>query len=177
MTDRIGLYPGSFDPITNGHIDIIKRSLRVVDKLVIGIAVNVGKTGLFSLKEREKLVLSDIKNLGLEGFVEVRSFEGLLNIYVDSFNELLMNYANKKKANVIIRGLRAISDFEYEFQMTGMNSRLDSSIETVFLMASENQQFISSRLVKEIFTFGGDISSFVSSNVLKEMQIQKLNNK
>ena len=164
MNKRVGLYPGSFDPITNGHIDIIKRSLRVVDKLVIGIAVHVGKTGLFSLKERENLVISDIKKLGLEELVEVRSFEGLL-----------VNYAKEIDAKIIIRGLRAVTDFEYEFQMTGMNSRLDSNIETVFLMASENQQFISSRLVKEIFMFGGDISSFVSSNVLKEMKIQKLN--
>jgi len=164
MIKRVGLYPGSFDPITNGHIDIIKRSLRVVDKLVIGIAVNVGKTGLFSLKERENLVISDIKKLGLEELVEVRSFEGLL-----------VNYAKEIDAKIIIRGLRAVTDFEYEFQMTGMNSRLDSNIETVFLMASENQQFISSRLVKEIFMFGGDISSFVSSNVLKEMKLQKLN--
>ena len=159
---RVGLYPGSFDPITNGHIDIIKRSLRVVDKLVIEIAVNVGKTGLFSLKERENLVTSDIKKLGLEEVVEVKSFEGLL-----------VNYAKEIDAKLIIRGLRAVTDFEYEFQMTGMNSRLDSNIETVFLMASENQQFISSRLVKEIFMFGGDISSFVSSNVLKEMKLQK----
>ena len=166
MSKRVGLYPGSFDPITNGHIDIIKRSLRVVDKLVIGIAVNVGKTGLFSLKERENLVTSDIKKLGLEEVVEVKSFEGLL-----------VNYAKEIDAKLIIRGLRAVTDFEYEFQMTGMNSRLDSNIETVFLMASENQQFISSRLVKEIFTFGGDISSFVSSNVLKEMKLQKLNKK
>ena len=164
MSKRVGLYPGSFDPITNGHIDIIKRSLRVVDKLVIGIAVNVGKTGLFSLKERENLVTSDIKKLGLEKVVEVKSFEGLL-----------VNYAKEIDAKLIIRGLRAVTDFEYEFQMTGMNSRLDSNIETVFLMASENQQFISSRLVKEIFMFGGDISSFVSSNVLKEMKLQKLN--
>lgn len=164
MIKRVGLYPGSFDPITNGHIDIIKRSLRVVDKLVIGIAVNVGKTGLFGLKERENLVISDIKKLGLEELVEVRSFEGLL-----------VNYAKEIDAKIIIRGLRAVTDFEYEFQMTGMNSRLDSNIETVFLMASENQQFISSRLVKEIFMFGGDISSFVSSNVLKEMKLQKLN--
>ena len=162
MSKRVGLYPGSFDPITNGHIDIIKRSLRVVDKLVIGIAVNVGKTGLFSLKERENLVTSDIKKLGLEKVVEVKSFEGLL-----------VNYAKEIDAKLIIRGLRAVTDFEYEFQMTGMNSRLDSNIETVFLMASENQQFISSRLVKEIFMFGGDISSFVSSNVLKEMKLQK----
>jgi pantetheine-phosphate adenylyltransferase len=164
MSKRVGLYPGSFDPITNGHIDIIKRSLRVVDKLVIGIAVNVGKTGLFSLKERENLVTSDIKKLGLEEVVEVKSFEGLL-----------VNYAKEIDAKLIIRGLRAVTDFEYEFQMTGMNSRLDSNIETVFLMASENQQFISSRLVKEIFMFGGDISSFVSSNVLKEMKLQKNN--
>ena len=162
MSKRVGLYPGSFDPITNGHIDIIKRSLRVVDKLVIGIAVNVGKTGLFSLKERENLVTSDIKKLGLEEIVEVKSFEGLL-----------VNYAKEIDAKLIIRGLRAVTDFEYEFQMTGMNSRLDSNIETVFLMASENQQFISSRLVKEIFMFGGDISSFVSSNVLKEMKLQQ----
>jgi pantetheine-phosphate adenylyltransferase len=162
MSKRVGLYPGSFDPITNGHIDIIKRSLRVVDKLVIGIAVNVGKTGLFSLKERENLVTSDIKKLGLEEVVEVKSFEGLL-----------VNYAKEIDAKLIIRGLRAVTDFEYEFQMTGMNSRLDSNIETVFLMASENQQFISSRLVKEIFMFGGDISSFVSSNVLKEMKLQQ----
>ena len=166
MSKRIGLYPGSFDPITNGHIDIINRSLRVVDKLVIGIAINVGKSGLFSLKERENLVASDIRMLGLEEFVEVKSFEGLL-----------VNYAKQIDAKIIIRGLRAVTDFEYEFQMTGMNSRLDSNIETVFLMASENQQFISSRLVKEIFTFGGDISSFVSSNVLKEMKLQKLNKK
>jgi len=164
MSKRVGLYPGSFDPITNGHIDIIKRSLRVVDKLVIGIAINVGKTGFFSLKEREKLVTSDIKKLGLEEVVEVKTFEGLL-----------VNYAKEIDAKLIIRGLRAVTDFEYEFQMTGMNSRLDSNIETVFLMASENQQFISSRLVKEIFMFGGDISSFVSSNVLKEMKLQKNN--
>jgi pantetheine-phosphate adenylyltransferase len=162
MSKRVGLYPGSFDPITNGHVDIIKRSLRVVDKLVIGIAVNVGKTGLFSLKERENLVTSDIKKLGLEEVVEVKSFEGLL-----------VNYAKEIDAKLIIRGLRAVTDFEYEFQMTGMNSRLDSNIETVFLMASENQQFISSRLVKEIFMFGGDISSFVSSNVLNEMKLQQ----
>ena len=121
MNKRVGLYPGSFDPITNGHIDIIKRSLRVVDKLVIGIAVNLGKTGLFSLKERENLVISDIKKLGLEELVEVRSFEGLL-----------VNYAKEIDAKIIIRGLRAVTDFEYEFQMTGMNSRLDSNIETVF---------------------------------------------
>ena len=165
MTDRIGLYPGSFDPITNGHIDIIKRSLRVVDKLVIGIAVNVGKTGLFSLKEREKLVLSDIKNLGLEGFVEVRSFEGLL-----------VNYAKKINAKIIVRGLRAVTDFEYEFQMTGMNARLNSEIETVFLMASEKHQFISSRFVKEICILDGDVKSFIPEEVFHKLR-EKLNKK
>ena len=162
MTERIGLYPGSFDPITNGHIDIIRRSLRVVDKLVIGIAVNLGKTGFFEYEQREKLVKADINDLGLSESIEVRSFNGLL-----------VNYAKEIDAKIIVRGLRAVTDFEYEFQMTGMNSRLDSEIETVFLMASENQQFISSRLVKEIFTFGGDISSFVSKNVFKAMKEKK----
>ncbi len=159
MSKRIGLYPGSFDPITNGHVDIIKRSLRVVDKLVIGIAVNLGKTGFFDFDQRENLVKEEIKNLGLSEFIEVKSFNGLL-----------VKYAKEINAGIIVRGLRAVTDFEYEFQMTGMNSRLDSEIETVFLMASENQQFISSRLVKEIFTFGGDVSSFVSKNVLSAME-------
>ena len=159
MSKRIGLYPGSFDPITNGHVDIIKRSLRVVDKLVIGIAVNLGKTGFFDFDQRENLVKEEIKNLGLSEFIEVKSFNGLL-----------VKYAKEINAGIIVRGLRAVTDFEYEFQMTGMNSRLDSEIETVFLMASENQQFISSRFVKEIFTFGGDVSSFVSKNVLSAME-------
>ena len=162
MTKRIGLYPGSFDPITNGHMDIIKRALKVVDKLVIGIAVNLGKTGFFDYETCEKLVKEDIKNLGLSEFIEVKSFNGLL-----------VNYAREINAKLIVRGLRAVTDFEYEFQMTGMNARLDSEIETVFLMASENQQFISSRLVKEIFIFDGDISSFVSENVLKAMKQKK----
>ena len=162
MTKRIGLYPGSFDPITNGHMDIIKRALKVVDKLVIGIAVNLGKTGFFDYETREKLVKEDIKKLGLSEFIEVKSFNGLL-----------VNYAREINAKLIVRGLRAVTDFEYEFQMTGMNARLDSEIETVFLMASENQQFISSRLVKEIFIFDGDISSFVSENVLKAMKQKK----
>ena len=140
-------------------MDIIKRSLRVVDKLVIGIAVNLGKTGFFDFDQRENLVKEEIKNLGLSEFIEVKSFNGLL-----------VKYAKEINAGIIVRGLRAVTDFEYEFQMTGMNSRLDSEIETVFLMASENQQFISSRLVKEIFTFGGDVSSFVSKNVLSAME-------
>ena len=154
MTDRIGLYPGSFDPITNGHIDIIKRSLRVVDKLVIGIAVNVGKTGLFSLKEREKLVLSDIKNLGFEKFVEVRSFEGLL-----------VDFAEQEKANVIVRGLRAFSDFENEFQMALTNRQMKPKIETLFLMPKQDYSYVSSSNVREVAQMGGNINQFVPEYV------------
>ena len=132
MTERIGLYPGSFDPITNGHMDIIRRSLKVVDNLIVGIAVNVSKAEYFSTEERLQIIEEDIKNIGLSDRIKIYSFEGLL-----------MDYAKTIGANVIIRGLRAVSDFEYEFQMTGMNARLEPSIETVFLMSSENQHFIS----------------------------------
>ena len=159
MTERIGLYPGSFDPITNGHMDIIRRSLKVVDKLIVGIAVNVSKSEYFNTEERLQIIEEDIKNIGLSDRIKIYSFEGLL-----------MDYAKNIGANVIIRGLRAVSDFEYEFQMTGMNARLEPSIETVFLMSSENQHFISSKLVKEVFKFNGDISSFVSANVLNKMK-------
>ena len=159
MTERIGLYPGSFDPITNGHMDIIRRSLKVVDNLIVGIAVNVSKAEYFSTEERLQIIEEDIKNIGLSDRIKIYSFEGLL-----------MDYAKNIGANVIIRGLRAVSDFEYEFQMTGMNARLEPSIETVFLMSSENQHFISSKLVKEVFKFNGDISSFVSANVLNKMK-------
>ena len=164
MTERIGLYPGSFDPITNGHMDIIKRSLKIVDKLIVGIAVNDSKSEYFSTEERQQIIEEDIKNIGLSDKIKIHSFEGLL-----------MDYAKNIRASVIIRGLRAVSDFEYEFQMTGMNARLEPSIETVFLMSSENQHFISSKLVKEVFKFNGDISSFVSANVLKNMK-NKLSN-
>ena len=164
MTERIGLYPGSFDPITNGHMDIIRRSLKIVDKLIVGIAVNDSKSEYFSTEERQQIIEEDIKNIGLSDKIKIHSFEGLL-----------MDYAKNIGASVIIRGLRAVSDFEYEFQMTGMNARLEPSIETIFLMSSENQHFISSKLVKEVFKFNGDISSFVSGNVLKNMK-NKLSN-
>ena len=164
MTERIGLYPGSFDPITNGHMDIIRRSLKIVDKLIVGIAVNDSKSEYFSTEERQQIIEEDIKNIGLSDKIKIHSFEGLL-----------MDYAKNIGASVIIRGLRAVSDFEYEFQMTGMNARLEPSIETVFLMSSENQHFISSKLVKEVFKFNGDISGFVSANVLKNMK-NKLSN-
>ena len=157
---KVAIYPGTFDPITKGHLDIIKRSSKFVDKLIIAVSENNKKKTLFKISERMEMIKEVIQD------------EGLLNIDVDSFNELLMNYANKKKANVIIRGLRAISDFEYEFQMTGMNYKLNPKIETVFLMASDNYQLISSKLIKEINALKGDISQFVPKVV--EIKLKKI---
>jgi len=156
MKRRIGVYPGTFDPITNGHTDIIRRALHVVDKLVIGVARNDGKGPLFSTDERVEIVRGEVEHLenGDVARIEVRPFD-----------ILLMSFAESVGASVIIRGLRAVSDFEYEFQMAGMNARLNPSIETMFLMASDRFQFISSRFVKEIGALGGDISHFVSPRV------------
>ena len=153
---KIAIYPGSFDPITNGHLDIISRAAGVVDRLIVGVAINAGKGPLFSLDERVEMIMEEVeRNLGSHVCdVEVRSFDGLLT-----------DFAASCGASLIVRGLRAVSDFEYEFQMTGMNTRLNPEIETVFLMASEGEQFISSRLVKEIGSLGGDISHFVSPRV------------
>ncbi len=156
--ERIGVYPGTFDPITNGHIDIIGRASKTVDKLVVGVAINAGKGPLFSLEERAEMVSDEIKNMGISDRVSVRPFDSLL-----------VHFAADHDASFIIRGLRAVSDFEYEFQMVGMNSRLKPDIETIFLMASENHQFIASRLVKEIAALGGDISTFVSSRVAERL--------
>jgi len=156
---KVAIYPGTFDPITKGHLDIIKRSSKFVDKLIIAVSENDKKKTLFNINERMEMIKRVIQD------------EGLLNIDVDSFNELLMNYANKKKATVIIRGLRAISDFEYEFQMTGMNYKLNPKIETVFLMSSDKYQLISSKLIKEINSLKGDISQFVPKTV--ENQLKK----
>ena len=155
MNKIIGLYPGSFDPITNGHIDIILRASKVVDILIIGVAENEKKKHLFSLKERKNLI---------EGQLD-KNKSRINNVNVVMFDGLLMSFAEKVNANLIIRGLRAVSDFDYEFQMTGMNARLNSTIETVFLMASERHQFISSRFVKEICMLNGDVSSFVPEEV------------
>ncbi len=149
---RIGLYPGTFDPVTNGHLDIIGRATRLVDRLVVGVAVNVGKGPLFAIEERVELVQAEM--------AEVSARTGTV-IEVRSFDSLLIDFARQVQAGVIVRGLRAVSDFDYEFAMAGMNYRLDPSIETVFLMASERHQFIQSRFVKEIALLGGDISSFV----------------
>src|SRR5437764_8551809 len=156
MKRRIGVYPGTFDPITNGHYDIIRRALHVVDHLVIGVARNDAKGPLFSTDERVEIVRDEMNHLDNGGGdrIEVRAFD-----------TLLMHFAESVGANVIVRGLRAVSDFEYEIQMTAMNARLNLNIETVFLMASDRYQFIASRLVKEIGALGGDISHFVSPRV------------
>jgi pantetheine-phosphate adenylyltransferase len=157
---RVGVYPGTFDPITHGHLDIIQRAARVVDKLIVAVAANDGKNPLFGLGERVDLVKGEVDKLpnGASKKIEVRSFDNLL-----------VNFAEKVGANVIVRGLRAVSDFEYEFQMAGMNARLKPELETIFLMASERHQFISSRFVKEICRLGGDISQFVPPRVAERL--------
>lgn len=154
----VGMYPGTFDPVTNGHIDIIARAARLVHRLVIGVAGNAGKGPLFPLEERVELVQAETDVIAQRTgtAIEVRSFTGLL-----------VDFAREVGASVIVRGLRAVSDFDYEFQMAGMNYRLDSDIDTVFLMASEHHQFISSRFVKEIATLGGDVTSFVPALTLE----------
>jgi pantetheine-phosphate adenylyltransferase len=153
---RVGIYPGTFDPITNGHSDIIRRAAKLVDRLVIGVARNDGKGPLFATDERVEIVRDEVAQLE-NGDAE--------RIDVRPFDRLLMDFAEEVGAKVIIRGLRAVSDFEYEFQMAGMNARLNPEIETVFLMASDRYQFISSRFVKEIGALGGDVSHFVSPRV------------
>jgi pantetheine-phosphate adenylyltransferase len=148
----VGIYPGTFDPITNGHSDIIQRAAKMLDKLVIGVAVNAGKGPIFSLEERLELVAHEIAELNGNGH----------NIEVVGFQNLLTHFAQEQGARVIIRGLRAVSDFDYEFQMASMNAKLAPDIETVCLMASDRHQFIASRLVKEIAMLDGDVSQFVS---------------
>jgi pantetheine-phosphate adenylyltransferase len=156
MQRRIGVYPGTFDPITNGHADIIRRALHIVDHLVLGVARNDAKGPLFSTDERVEIVRDEMQYL---------ENGGAERIEVRAFDTLLMHFAESVGAGIIIRGLRAVSDFEYEFQMAGMNARLNPNIETVFLMASDRYQFISSRFVKEIGALGGDVRHFVSPRV------------
>ncbi|GAB3115715.1 pantetheine-phosphate adenylyltransferase [Novispirillum itersonii] len=160
--ERIGLYPGTFDPVTNGHLDIISRAARMLDRVVVGVAINAGKGPLFSLEERVELTRAAVAGLKTNGtIIEVKPFSGLL-----------MRFASEQNAAVIVRGLRAVSDFEYEFQMAGMNARLDPTVETIFLMASERCQFISSRFVKEIAKLDGVIDSFVPA-VVKEALFER----
>jgi len=157
---RLGLYPGTFDPITLGHIDIIQRAAKVVDQLVIGVAKNAGKGPLFDTKTRVKMV---------EREVEALRRGGIKNISVQPFDHLLMHFARDLGAVVIIRGLRAVSDFEYEIQMAAMNYRMDPKIETIFLTATEGTQFVSSRFVKEIAFLGGNVKPFVSARIASDL--------
>jgi pantetheine-phosphate adenylyltransferase len=154
---KIGIYPGSFDPITYGHLDIIQRSLSVVDELVIAVSNNKSKNHLISIDDRLNLINQSISSL---------PEKHLSKIKVEKFDNLLVHYVKSKNASLIIRGLRAVSDFEYEFLMTGMNRSIDKDIETIFLMSSEKYHFISSRFIKEIHKLGGDISKSVPKPVL-----------
>ncbi len=157
---RTALYPGTFDPVTNGHMDIITRALSLCDRLVVGVATNAGKGPLFTAEERAELVRAEVAPLVTQGH----------DIEVVTFDNLLLHFARQRNASLIVRGLRAVSDFEYEFQMAGMNARLDPTIQTVFLMAADKHQFISSRFVKEIGKLGGDISKFVPAAVATALQ-------
>jgi pantetheine-phosphate adenylyltransferase len=158
---RIGLYPGTFDPVTLGHMDIVRRGLKLVDKLVIGVATNPSKSPMFSLEERVLQVQRETAGLATSTGVKIE---------VVAIDSLLMHFAEEMDATIIIRGLRAVSDFEYEFQMAGMNAAINPNVETVFLMADAKLQSIASKLVKEIALFGGDISAFVPEAMTAEIQ-------
>jgi pantetheine-phosphate adenylyltransferase len=160
--DSIAIYPGSFDPITNGHVDLVKRTLRVFDKIIVAIATNSDKDHcLFTVEERLKMIT--------EVFTDLQG-----RVQADSFHGLLVDYAERKHSTVIIRGLRAVSDFEYEFQMAMMNHRLKPQLETLFMMTGESEFYTSSRLVKEVVSLGGNVSGLVPDNVLKMLK-QKFN--
>ena len=156
MTHRIGVYPGTFDPITLGHIDIVRRGAHLVDKLVIGVTTNPSKEPMFSIGERLEMVKREVKDIAGD-------------IAVVEFDSLLMDFAEREGASLILRGLRAVADFEYEYQMAGMNQQLNDRIETVFLMADVSLQPIASRLVKEIARYGGAIDKFVPPAVVKDV--------
>jgi len=167
MKERIGVYPGTFDPITLGHMDIIRRGAKLVDKLIIGVTTNAAKSPMFADEERMDMVRREVAALG----------NG--NIKVVGFNSLLMDFADSQGAGVIIRGLRAVADFEYEYQMAGMNQQLNDRVETVFLMADVSLQPIASRLVKEIALYGGDIIKFVTPAVRDDVteRVEKIGRK
>lgn len=154
MAKLTGMYPGTFDPVTNGHLDIMRRAVKLVDNLVIGVAINEAKKPLFSLDERVEMVHETIE-----------PFKDQAEITVQPFDNLLMHFAQEVNASVIVRGLRAVSDFEYEFQMVAMNQKLNPNVETVFLMADPQHQAVASRLVKEIAMLDGEVTHFVPPNI------------
>jgi pantetheine-phosphate adenylyltransferase len=156
---RIAIYPGSFDPLTSGHVDIIERGARIFDEIIVAILGNVEKTPLFSEAERVAII-TDV-------------FKGHGNVRVETFSGLLVNYAQLKKASVLVRGLRAVSDFEYEFQMALMNRHLAPGLETVFMMPAEQYTYISSRLIKEVFTLGGEVTGLVPSIVEEQLRAKQ----
>lgn len=159
---RVGVYPGTFDPITNGHMDIIARAGRVVDRLVIGVAINAGKGPLFTLDERVAMLREEIGHLAEPGIAE--------RITIEPFEGLLVDFTASVGGNIIVRGLRAVVDFEYEFQMSSLNAHLNPGIETIFLMASAHHQFISSSYVREISKLGGDVGAFVSPRIKEHLR-------
>jgi len=161
MSNKVGLYPGTFDPITNGHIDVIKRALKIVDKLIIGVANDDNKDYFFSSEERVELINSSL-------FKDIKLSKKRIKIL--SFDTLTTYFCKKHKANIIFRGLRAVSDFEYEFQLAGMNRKLDIAVETVFLMSDPESQVISSKFVKEIARLKGDIKKFATKTVIKAIK-------
>jgi pantetheine-phosphate adenylyltransferase len=159
QTPRVAIYPGSFDPLTNGHVDIIERGARIFDAIIVAILANVEKTPLFTENER----ISIIRDV----------FKGHKNVQVEAFSGLLVDYAQHKKATVLVRGLRAVSDFEYEFQMALMNRHLAPGLETVFMMPDEKYTYISSRLIKEVFTLGGEITGLVPPVVEEKLRAKQ----
>ena len=161
MASRIGVYPGTFDPITFGHLDLVERALHVVDTLIVGVALNQNKDSLFSVDERLEMTEKEISKLPVT--------KGKTVIVKPLVDTLLVNFAKENHADLIFRGLRAVSDFEYEFKMCVVNRRLEPQIETVFLMACEKHQFVSSVFVKEVCRLGGDISSFVSPEIARKL--------
>ena len=162
MTPRISIYPGTFDPLTFGHIDIIERAARLGNQLIVAVAANIGKQPLFSVEERTQIVADEVQRINNTNNVPYP-------VLVKNFSGLLTDFADSQGAHVVIRGLRAVADFEYEFQMASINKRLHGELETVFLMAAEQQHFVASRFVKEVARFGGDVSSFVPENVAREL--------
>ncbi len=155
---KIAVYPGSFDPITNGHLDVIERAAKMFDRVLVGVAMNAGKEAMFSLAERTAMATEAVA--------------GIENVTVESFEGLLVSYARQVNADVLVRGLRAVSDFEFEFQMALMNRRLDAHLETIFLMPKEQYTFISSRVVKEVAALGGEVNDFVPPVVQQALKTQ-----